>query len=389
MPNKKDNKKQKGKKGSDLAKALLAGAAVGGGAYGISRIPRYSSNPAIQKAQKASKGKLTRIVSETGVGDDYNVKALTSGKFIDKVKNWWNQAGIKHMEANKIMPDTKIRGAVYDDVPMSHPEWSPTKQTGVGTLTRKGKDPDYRVDADIVYNKDKNEFLDKLQDKYTFSQMDEFEGYTPKSELISDVVKDKGKNLKDMDTADSLDEIAGALAGQDKFIKMRGGEGFKAGFQGQPKDLQRAAKRYRKGKVSGRDKKDLETLANNPDAYIAQDMIKNRKKEYRVHTILQNGEVTPTESHVKGIMKSDGWEDVTHNSQNTKKDLPEVDKFIREAFEDYGKKAKGDTKNQILGVDVMKDQDGKMSIVEVNDNSGSFSSFIPTSLDSPRWKNKL
>jgi hypothetical protein len=201
--------------------------------------------------------------------------------------------------------------------------------------------------------------------------MDEFKGYTPKSALISDLVDydPKGK------VADSLDLIAKALDGKEKFIKIRGGEGFGAGFQGTPSKLRSSADLYRNAphKLSKKLKKNLESLARNPKAHIAQDFIKG-DKEYRVHVMLQNGAVSTTEGHLKVL----NGKKVIGKSRNIQKDMPEIDSYIQNAFKNYAKNTKGDTRNQILGVDVLVDsKTGKKNIVEINDNSGSFGAFIP------------
>jgi len=262
---------------------------------------------------------------------------------------------------------------------MNHPDWSPTKETGVGTLTQKAKQPDYKVEADIIYNKDKSEFLDKLQDKYTFSQMKEFEGYTPKSRLVADVLKNKtkrtGKNYADMSKAEKLDSIADAVQGEKVFIKMRGGEGFGAGFQGKPDKLKEFADLYKNnpGKLKKQTIKDLETLADNPKSYIAQDLIKG-DKEYRVHVALQGGKASTTQGYVKQINgKKTIGEEI-----NVKKDNPELEAYVQKAMKNYSKSTKGDAKNQILGLDVLVDsKTGKKHIVEINDNSGSWGAYVP------------
>ncbi len=323
---------------SKLLKYVAAPAAVGALTYAAVRHPQFSKIPAIAKAQKASKGKVTSIVSGKPevMMRDFNVEALVNPSTPAKMKNWLLHAGIKHVRAEdlqKIKGKVKIKGAVYDDVAMTHPTWDPSK-----------------VKADVRYNVNKSEFLNRLQEKHVFSQMPEFKEFTPKAELLSKIIP-KGKH-----TRESLHK---ALKDKDVFIKVKSGEGFGHGFQGKPADILKASD------------KDFKHLIENRGNYIAQDFFKH-DKEYRVHAILQGGKVSITESHLKGLK----GKHVLGKSINTPKVDPELAEYTKKALSEYAAKNK-DKGNMIFGVDVMRDTKArKFAIGEINDNSGSFRTYI-------------
>lgn len=313
-------------KKDDKSKYIAPAASIGAGlaAYALFRKPNYSKIPEIAAAQKASKGKVTSLISPEAMGADYNVDALLNPSVKSKIYNWFNNAGIKHVNADEIKKKTFIEGAVYDDVSMGHKTWDPSKVT-----------------ADIKYNADKDIFRDLLQEKYKFANSPEFKGVTPSAELLSKVLKKSPK---------TKEHIYNALKDKDVFIKIKSGEGFGTGFQGGPKDILTASK----------DKTD--DLIKNYKNYIVQPKVEH-VDEYRIHTFLQNGEVNFGEGHSK-------YKGVTGKSFDVKKLRPDIAESLGAAMSGFAKKHQD--KNMVLGVDLFETKDGKFIINEINDNSGSF-----------------
>jgi hypothetical protein len=333
------------KETKDKLKALGTSALVGVGTFALLRKRKFQEIPEVNSAQKASKGKLTTILSDMpDIQPDYPTDVLLSKNIFQKAKNWWDYSGIKFHSSNELRSKKgpiNIRGAVYDDTSVYDKKWRPEK-----------------VQADISYNSDKSllkrDFLDKLH----FSKLRSFSGDTPNTVEFSKLFR-KGtaitpeKIYKELGTRRSWEQL---------FIKRRESIGVGEGYQGTGKDI-----------LKKRDNENVKDLLKNPDKYIAQVNVPH-DREYRAHAVLQGGSADYSDFMLRNI-----------NGKLNKKiksfspeQMPQLSDELYKVVNDYS--FKNPKQNLILGLDVLRSSKypDELVISEVNDNS-SFLWNVPSS----------